>query len=113
MMKRVTWFAAGIAAGALGTDYAKRKVRATAAQYTPARVARGTVDLARQRALDVADALRDGRMAMRVREAELKARRDGRLVSLDEPVAPGEAVLVDGEPVAPGRVVLLRRASTG
>lgn len=113
MMKRATWFAVGVAAGVVGTDYAKRKVRATAAQYTPARVARGTVDLARSRALDLAEAVRDGRQAMRVREAELKARRDGRLVPLDEHVAPGDALLVDGEPVDPGRVILLRRARTG
>lgn len=113
MMKRATWFVAGATAGALGAEYAKRKVRATAAQYAPARVARGTLDLARNRALDLAEAVRDGRQAMRVREAELKARRDGRLVPLDEHVSPGDALLVDGEPVDPGRVILLRRARTG
>ena len=113
MMKRATWFAVGVTAGALGSEYTKRKVRATAAQYTPARVARGTLDVARNRALDLADAVRDGRLAMRVREAELRARRDGRLVPLDEHVAPGDALLVDGEPVDPGRVILLRRADAG
>lgn len=113
MMKRVTWFSVGIAAGAIGSEYTKRKVRATAAQYTPARVARSAFDVARDRMFDVADAVRDGRRAMIVREAELKARRDGRLVPLDEHVAPGDALLVDGEPVDPGRVILLRQSSTG
>lgn len=112
-MKRVTWFTVGVAAGAIGSGYTKRKVRTTAAQYTPARVARSTVEVARDRALDLVDAVRDGRRAMLVREAELRARRDGRLVTLDEHVAPGDALLVDGEPVDPGRVILLRRSRAG
>lgn len=109
-MKRLTWFVGGVATGAVGVNYAKRKVRTTAELYTPAKVARSTVERARQRAHDVVDALRDGREAMRAREDELTARRDGRLVSLDQHVGPDDQLLVDGRPVEPGRVIVLRHA---
>lgn len=109
-MKRVTWFVGGVATGALGVNYAKRKVRTTAELYTPAKVARSTVDRARQQAHQVAEAIRDGREAMHAREDELKARRDGRIVTLDDHVGPDDQLLVDGLPVEPGRVVVLRDA---
>lgn len=109
-MKRLTWFVGGVAAGAAGTNYAKRKVRSTAAQLSPSKVARSTFDRARQRASAVADAVRDGRDAMHAREDELKARRDGRLDTLDGHVGPDDQLLVDGRPVEPGRVIVLRRA---
>jgi hypothetical protein len=110
MMKRLTWFVGGVATGAVGVNYAKRKVRTTAELYTPAKVARTTYDVARQRAHDLAEAIRDGREAMHAREDELRARRDGRIVSLDEHVGPDDQLLVDGLPVEPGRVIVLRDA---
>lgn len=109
-MRRITWFVGGVATGAMGVNYAKRKVRTTAELYTPAKVARSTAELAKQRARDVAAAIRDGREAMHVREDELKARRDGRLVTLDEHVGPDDQLLVDGRPVEPGRVIVLRQS---
>ena len=109
MMKRVTWFAGGVAAGAVGAGYAKKKVRATAAQIAPAGIARTAADRARARGRDIADAIREGRHVMRHHEDELRARREGRLLSLDEHVEPGDQVYVDGVPVESGRVIVMRR----
>lgn len=111
-MKRVTWFVGGVAAGATGANYAKKKVKqkvsATVAQTTPAGIARSAVSGARNTAGRVVDAVREGRQAMRQHEDELKARREGRLTSLDEHVAPGDQVFVDGVPVESGRVIVMR-----
>jgi hypothetical protein len=76
-MKRITWFAAGMAAGASGAAYATRKVKKAAAQLAPTNVARRSVARVRTTAADVADAVREGREAMHVKEAELRARLDG------------------------------------
>lgn len=108
MMKRLTWFVGGVAAGATGANYAKKKVREKAAQVSPAVVARAAAERARSTATTVVDALREGREAMGQHEDELKARRDGRLVSLDEHVAPGDEVFVDGVRVDSGSVVVMR-----
>ena len=43
VMRRLVWFAGGVAAGAVGAGYAKRKVAATARKLAPANVARGAV----------------------------------------------------------------------
>lgn len=108
MMKRVTWFAGGVAAGLATAGYAKKKVKQTASQFAPAHVARSAVDTVRAKSRDVADAVREGRHVMRHTEDELRARRDGRLVSLDEHVEPGDQVYVDGVPVESGRVIVMR-----
>ena len=55
----------------------------------------------------VVDAIREGRDAMHHHEDELRARREGRLVSLDEHVEPGDQVYVDGVPVESGRVIVM------
>ena len=109
MMKRVTWFLTGAAAGAAGLGYAKRKVKRTASQLAPAKVARSSIGAVRRRGRDVVDAVREGRHAMVDREDELKARRDGRLRSLEGEIGPDEELLVDGQRVEPGRVVVIRR----
>jgi len=100
--KRVTWFVGGAVAGAAGATVARRKVRAAAAELTPAAVARK----AKQRAMD---AWAEGRRAARHREAELRARMDGRVESLADELEEGDAVLVDGRPVEPGQVIVLRQ----
>ena len=102
-MKRVTWFAGGMVAGLASASYAKKKVRETAAQ-----IARSAADKVRSRTRDVADAFREGRQVMKHTEDELRARREGRLISLDEHVAPGDQVFVDGVPVDSGRVIVMR-----
>ncbi len=109
MMKRVTWFVGGVAAGATGASYAKKKVKEKASQISAVGVARSAASRARQTAGHVVDAVKDGRSAMRQREDELKARRDGRLTSLDEHVSASDQVFVDGVPVESGRVIVMRQ----
>jgi hypothetical protein len=101
MIKRLTWFVGGAVAGATAASAAKRKVKKTAAQLAPATVAKTAVQRVR-------DAVEDGRHAMRAKEAELKARRDGRASTLADELGAGDTVYVDGRPVAPGQVIVLR-----
>lgn len=107
-MKRLTWFVGGVAAGAAGAGYTKKKVKEKAAQVSPAGVARSAAQRARQTAAHVVDAVREGREAMNQHEDELKAKRDGRLVTLSEHVGPGDQVFVDGVEVESGRVIVMR-----
>ncbi len=108
-MRRATWFVAGVAAGAGGANYAARQVRRRAEQLRPANVARSAADRARLGGRRVADAVREGRVAMRDREDELKARRDRRARPIDDQLDPGDELLVDGRPVESGRVIVLKR----
>ncbi len=108
-MKRATWFAGGVVAGLASAGYAKKKVKETAAQIAPTQIARSAVGTVRAKTYDVADAVREGRQVMRHTEDELRARREGRVSSLDEHVAPGDKVYVDGVPVESGRVIVMRR----
>lgn len=107
-MKRVTWFVGGVAAGAAGVGYAKRKVRSTAAQLAPSRVVKGAAGRVRQSVDHVVDSVRDGRRAMKAKESELVARREGRAASLAEVLGPGDEVQVDGVPVDAAQVIVLR-----
>ena len=109
MMKRVTWFVSGVAAGAAGAGYAKRKVKQTAANLAPVNVARQAAGAVRDRGRHLADAVREGRAAMHAREDELRARRDQQVEALDERLEPGEQILVDGRPVDTGRVIVLKQ----
>jgi hypothetical protein len=109
MMKRVTWFAGGVVAGLASAGYAKKKVKETASQMAPAQIAKSAVGTVRNKTSNVADAFREGRQVMKHTEDELRARREGRLTSLDEHVAPGDQVYVDGVPVESGRVIVMRR----
>ena len=109
MMKRVTWFVGGVAAGAAGVGYTKKKVKQTASQIAPATIARGAAARARARGRNIVDAIKEGRDVMHHHEDELRARREGRLLSLDEHVEPGDQVYVDGVPVESGRVIVMRR----
>ncbi|MCU1387497.1 MAG: hypothetical protein JWL72_835 [Ilumatobacteraceae bacterium] len=109
MMKRVTWFVSGAVAGVAGAGYAKRKVKETASQLAPANVAKAAVAKVRHRSADVADAVRDGRDAMRAKEAELRARLHGS-AEIVEAFEPEDLVLVDGHRVEPDQVIVLRPA---
>lgn len=108
-MKRTIWFVSGVATGAVGVGYAKRKVSAAAHRLAPANVARGAAHNARRSGRRVVDAVREGRDAARIRERELRAEREGRIVRLDDHLQPGDEVLVDGTPVASARVILMRQ----
>ncbi len=107
MIKRARWFVSGAVAGAAGVSYASRKVKRTAAQLAPVEVARTVGRRVRDRAHDIGEAVRDGRAAMRAKEAELRALRDGRAADVHETLATGSEVLVDGRPAAPGQVIVL------
>lgn len=113
MIRRATWFVSGVAAGVAGAGYTKRKVKRTvqrtAAQLAPVTVAKQAAGKVRQQGQHVADAVREGRQAMRAREHELRARRDSRVETLDEHLAPGDQLLVDGRPVDSARVIVLRQ----
>lgn len=108
-MRRVVWFASGVAAGVAGAGYAKRKVASAANRLRPSNVARSATGAARRGSRRAADAVREGVAAARRRENELRAERDGRLVRLRDHLGDGEEVLVDGETVEPGRVILMRK----
>lgn len=110
-MKRLTWFAGGLAAGVAGAGYAKQKVKQAASTVAPANVAKSAVSKARSKARDVADAVREGRDVMNQHEDELRAKREGRLESLEDHVEPGDQVFVDGQPVESGRVIVMRQRS--
>lgn len=102
MLKRLTWFAGGVVAGAAGVGVAKRKVKEKAAELSP-------VNAARRATSHVRDALREGKRAAQAKEEELRARLDGRHASLADELDPGDHVLVDGVPVEPGQVIVLRQ----
>lgn len=106
-MRRVTWFVSGVAAGAAGASYAKKKVKQTAANLAPVNVAKNAAGAVRERGRHLADAVREGRAAMHAREDELRARRDHQVEPLDTRLAPGDQILVDGRPVDSDRVVVL------
>ena len=109
MMKRVTWFAGGVVAGLASAGYAKKKVKETASQMAPAQIAKSAANTVRSKTSNVVDAVREGRQVMKHTEDELRARREGRLTSLDEHVAPDDQVFVVGEPVENRRVLLMPR----
>jgi hypothetical protein len=102
MMKRLTWFLGGAAAGIAGASVAKKKVKAVATELAPSNIARKTGDRLR-------DAVHEGKRAMRAKEQELHARLDGRASTLADDLQEGDTVLVDGQPVEPGQVIVLRQ----
>ena len=102
MMKRLTWFVGGAVAGIAGAGIAKRKVKQAASQLAPKNVAQGITTRVRESVVE-------GRMAMRAKEAEMRARLDGRAVRLADDLDDGDEVLVDGVPVEPGQVIVLKQ----
>lgn len=107
-MKRITYFIGGVAAGAAGAGYVKRKVVGAANAVAPTNVARKAAGGVRLQVVRVRDAVAEGAAAMRGKEAELRARRDGRIDVLDAGLEPGDRVLIDGRLVEPGQVIVLR-----
>lgn len=109
MMKRVTWFVGGVAAGAVGVGAAKRKVRRVTDELAPVQIARRAGGQVVERTSRVGDALREGRRAMRTKEMELRARLEGRTSTLADELDDVDTVLVDGRPVEAGQVIVLRQ----
>ena len=108
-MRRTVWFVSGVAAGAAGTGYAKRKVAAAANKLRPSNVASTATGAVSRGVHRVADAVKEGVSAARRRERELKAERDGLLVRLSDHLTEGDQLLVDGEAVESGRVIVMRQ----
>lgn len=68
----------GAVAGASGTVWAERKVRARVEALSPEHAARAAAERARGATRTLVDAVVEGRAAMREREQELRDRRDRR-----------------------------------
>jgi len=113
MIKRLIWFVSGVVAGISGVLFAGKRVKRSVTSFTPIKVAQRAAQTTRSRLSSVADAFREGRDAMRDKEFEMKAKRDGRVESLDQlgslrPLQPGDELLIDGKKIEPGRVIVLR-----
>lgn len=113
MIKRLIWFVSGVVAGISGVLFAGRRVKRSVTSFTPIKVAQRATQSTRSRLNSVADAFREGRDAMRDKEFEMKAKRDGRVESFDQqgsirPLQPGDELLIDGKRIEPGRVIVLR-----
>ena len=105
MMKRLTWFVGGAAAGVVGASVAKKKVKAKAAELSPANLAHKAVERVRETA-------EDAKQTIKAKQIELRARFTGkpaRAATLADELQDGDAVFVDGQPVAPGQVIVLRQ----
>jgi hypothetical protein len=108
MIKRASWFVGGAVAGIAGAEYAKRKVKHVADSLKPNNVAKVTVGKVRQRGQDVADAVREGRHAMRAKEAELRAK-----LHRGDGAQPIEATVVPIDRSEEAAVILLRAGQPG
>lgn len=76
MLKRLRWFLMGAVTGAAATVWALAYGRSKVQELTPAHVAGELASKARTRLDDVRDAIFEGRLAMREREAELRTELD-------------------------------------
>lgn len=74
MFKRLFWMTTGMAVGAAGAFWAKRRVEETIENHLPAQVADRAAAQARNIGAAFRDAAVEGRAAMRATEAELRAR---------------------------------------
>ena len=113
MIKRLIWFVSGVVAGISGVLFAGKRVKRSVTSFTPVKVAQRATQTTRSRLNSVGDAFREGRDAMRDKEFEMKAKRDGRVESFDQqgpirPLQQGDELLVDGQRIEPGRVIVLR-----
>ena len=113
MIKRLIWFVSGVVAGISGVLFAGKRVKRSVTSFTPIKVAQRVTQTTRSRLNSVGDAFREGRDAMRDKEFEMKAKRDGRVESFDQqgpirPLQQGDELLVDGQRIEPGRVIVLR-----
>jgi hypothetical protein len=78
VFKRIFWMSTGVAVGASSAFWAKRKVEATVERYLPEQVADRAATSAKDLGRTVRAAAAEGREAMRVTEAELRARVEAR-----------------------------------
>ncbi len=78
MFKRLFWLTVGLTIGYGTSFWLMRTVRRTVERLTPERLSRDVVARARSVGAELKAALDDGRVAMRQREAELRAEIDRR-----------------------------------
>jgi hypothetical protein len=78
VLKRVRWMGAGMALGVGTSLWAQRKFKSVMARYTPAGVGGMAVTKAKGWPGHVRAAVREGRVAMKEREAELRGGTSGR-----------------------------------
>jgi hypothetical protein len=78
VLKRLRWLVTGLAVGVGGSVWAQRKVKTLASRYRPSGLAGSAATKARGLPADVAAAIREGRVAMKEREAELRSMGDPR-----------------------------------
>ena len=78
MFKRITWMGTGMAIGAGGAFWAKRRVESAMDRYLPDQVADRAATQARKVGRTVRAAATEGRQAMRDREHELRGQVDAR-----------------------------------
>lgn len=104
MIKRLVWFATGLATGAGTVVVLGRRVRRRVAALTPVRVAERGAQRLRAVAANAREAVREGVDGMREREHELRARLDDRVSSSSK--IPKEAPRANDS-----KVVVLRDAA--
>jgi hypothetical protein len=104
VFKRIFWMGTGIAVGAGGAFWAKRKVEETVEQYLPEQVALRAAETAKGLGSTVRQAAAEGREAMRTTEAELRARVEARTFVGDGPVDPPPPAASPGAARRAGRV---------
>ena len=73
MFKRLFWLSVGLTAGFGSSFWLMRTVRRTVERLTPPRLTQGAVAGARCAGAELRAAVDEGRIAMRQREAELRA----------------------------------------
>ncbi len=81
MFKRLFWLVTGIAFGVTMALSVERALRRQARRFTPDRVADDLVGAARGLVIDLRDAVAEGRVAAKEREAELRERLDRRVTA--------------------------------
>lgn len=79
MPKRTFWFVTGTAAGLGSSLWVQRRVRVAVDRYVPEKVQARAAEAARRVGPTLRDAVVEGRDAMRLREAEMRADVEARL----------------------------------
>lgn len=73
LIRRLVWFASGVSVGFGGAMWIRRRVRRAVERYVPDRVAAEVSSSVRRIGTGLRDAVDEGRVAMRDREASLRS----------------------------------------
>lgn len=104
MIKRLVWFATGLATGVGAVVVLGRRLRRRVAALAPVRVAERGAQRLRAVATNARDAVREGVDTMREREQELRAR-------LDDRVSGNSKIPKDAPRANDSKVIVLRDAA--